>query len=38
MDYLFFGNALSPLGLLGMVAILAGLGLVFAKTKRSAAS
>jgi len=38
MDYLFFGNALSPLDLLGMVAILAGLGLVFAKTKRSAAS
>jgi drug/metabolite transporter (DMT)-like permease len=31
MDYVFFGNALQPLGMLGMLAILAGLGLVFAR-------
>ncbi|BFT61881.1 hypothetical protein PMm318_A26400 [Pseudomonas moorei] len=32
MDYLFFGNRLAPLSMLGMVLIIVGLVFVFRKT------
>jgi multidrug transporter EmrE-like cation transporter len=32
MDYLFFGNKLAVLSMLGMVLIIVGLGFVFRKT------